>query len=193
MVNNSGNPNDATNQSAEHSAQDELASSQEQLVLEPVPVKIYQTDDRLTVAAPMPGLEPQDIEVEVTPDEHLILHGRVRGFLKGIKTLVVDEWTVGGYHRELKLTSPVDGPMANVTYGNGVLVVVLPRTQTTRPATLHMQEIAPDTGRRAGNAGHPPHPITTQERAQAVKREEEQHGGPIGHPFFGIDDQPPRA
>ncbi len=150
---------------------------------------MYETDERLTIAAPMPGLEPEDIEVEVTPDDRLILHGRVRGFLKGVKTLVLDEWTVGGYHRELKLTSPVDASLANVTYGNGVLVVVLPKANETRPARLRMQEIAPDTGQRVGNAGHPPHPVTTEEHARAIEREEEQHGGPAGHPIFGLDDQ----
>jgi len=172
---------------------DAAARSQEQLVQEPVPVKVYETDERLTIAAPMPGLEPDDIEVEVTPDDHLILHGRVRGFLKGIKTLVVDEWTVGGYHRELKLTSPVDAALANVTYGNGVLVVVLPKAGETRPARLRLQEIAPDTGQRVGSAGHPPHPVTTEEHARAIEREEEQHGGPIGHPIFGFDELEPQG
>lgn len=180
-------PADATGREVEAARQ-----SQEQLMLEPVPVKIYQSDDRLTVAAPMPGLEPQDIEVEVTPDDHLILHGRLRGFLKGIKTLVLDEWTVGGYHRELKLTSAVDATMANVTYGNGVVVVVLPISQQTRPARLRLQEVAPDTGQRVGNAGRPPRPVTTQEHAEAIRRKQERHGGPIGNESVQLEEEAQR-
>ncbi len=36
---------------------------------QPVPVKMYRSEDRLTVAAPMPGMEPEDILVEVTADD----------------------------------------------------------------------------------------------------------------------------
>jgi HSP20 family protein len=162
------------------------AESQEQLVLEPVPVKMYQSDDRLTVAAPMPGLDPGDIVVEVTGNGQLILHGRVRGFLKGIKQLLLDEWTVGGYHRELPLPIPVDGAMANVTYGNGVLVVAMPLSQQMCPAKLTLTTVAPDTGQRVGNAGRPPRAATNAEHGKAIGRKEEQHGGPVGHDIYGI-------
>lgn len=47
-----------------------------------LPVKMYRTPDRITVAAPMPGLLPQDIEVQVREDSCLVLHGSARGALK---------------------------------------------------------------------------------------------------------------
>jgi HSP20 family protein len=121
------------------------------------------------VAAPMPGMLPEDIVVEVTADGRLILHGRMRGLLKGVKEVMLDEWTVGGYHRELKLTNPVDCPLANVTYGNGVLVVALPICHEMRPGKLTLETVAPDTGQRVGGAGHPPHQVTAEE-----------HGGDAG-------------
>jgi HSP20 family protein len=46
---------------------------QEQAPLQNLPVKVYRTHDHLTVAAPMPGLEPEDILVEVTENGQLIL------------------------------------------------------------------------------------------------------------------------
>jgi HSP20 family protein len=68
-----------------------------------IPVKMYRTYDRLIVAAPMPGLEPENIVVEVAEDGHLMLHGDLRSMLKDVKELLVDEWSVGAYHRELDL------------------------------------------------------------------------------------------
>ena len=50
-----------------------------------VPVKTYASDDRVTVAAPMPGLRPEDIFVEVSPGNQLVLHGDARGALKGLR------------------------------------------------------------------------------------------------------------
>jgi HSP20 family protein len=128
---------------------------QEQAGVQQIPVKMYRSTDRLMVAAPMPGLEPGDISVEVTADGYLVLHGELRGALKGLKDLLLDEWNVGDYHRVLQLSEGVNGELANVTYGNGVLVVALPVDSQTRPATLRLEEVSPTRGSRVGNAGHP--------------------------------------
>jgi len=108
-----------------------------------VPVKVYRSLDLLTVAAPMAGLGAEDITVEVTGDGRLVLDGRLcpvpkleHGPLEGTKDVLINEWIVGPYHRELTLDVPVNGPSATVTYGNGVLVVALPVAETTRPARL---------------------------------------------------------
>jgi HSP20 family protein len=129
---------------------------QEQVKIQQIPVKMYRTSDRLMVAAPMPGLQPDDILVEVTAGGHLIMRGRLRGVLKDVKELLLDEWSVGSYYRDLPLPAGVDGEHANVSYGNGVLVVALPLVNRTRPAELTLTTVAPSRGERAGNAGHPP-------------------------------------
>ncbi len=118
----------------------------EEVEVQQIPVKVYRTADRLTVAAPMPGLGPEDITVEVTADGYLVLTGRLRGALKGEKELLADEWSVGPYHRNLALPAPVDGTAATATHGNGVLVVVLPIASATRPATLRLERTGPGRG-----------------------------------------------
>ncbi len=129
---------------------------QEQLKQQHVPVKVYRTNERLMIAAPMPGLEPEDIVVEVTTGGCLVLHGDVRGMLKEVKELLLDEWSAGAYHRELDLVAPVNAECANVTYGNGILTVTLPISKQTLPARLLLERITPTHGERKGNAGHPP-------------------------------------
>jgi len=129
---------------------------QEQLKQQHVPVKVYRTDERLMVAAPLPGLEPENIVVEVTADNCLIIHGDVRAMLKEVKELLLDEWSAGIYHRELTLATPVNAACANVTYGNGVLMVTLPISEQTLPARLMLERVTPTHGERKGNAGHPP-------------------------------------
>lgn len=102
--------------------------------LQPIPLKAYQSADRLTVAAPMAGMEPEGIHIEITDDGRLLLDGEVRGVLKDVKTLLIDEWSVGAYYRDLILPVPVNGSQAVATYGNGVLVVTLPLAEKTTPA-----------------------------------------------------------
>ena len=133
----------------------------EQLKYQHIPVKVYRTGERLMVAAPMAGLEPENIMVEVTADGRLVLHGDVRGMLKEVKELLLDEWSVGVYHREFALPVPVNATCANITYGNGVLMVALPISQLTLPARLTLERLAPTHGERKGNAGHPPTCVET--------------------------------
>lgn len=163
-----------------------------------VPVKLYRTTDRIVVAAPMPGLQPDDVTVEVTADDRLVLHGERRGVLKEevfevqgadvreghppvqpsdpdaprerwleSKVVLLDEWDVGGYHRELDLPVAVDGPLGTATYGNGVLVVALPVAERTLPARLSLETVAPGRGQRVGSAGHPIQPLSTEEHRAA--------------------------
>lgn len=129
-----------------------------------VPVKVYRALDMLTVAAPMAGLGPEDITVEVTASGRLLIDGRLRPEPKvdGVelgpgKEILLDEWTIFPYHREIVLDAAVDGPAATVTYGNGVVVVALPVTVRTRPARLTLDPIGPTRGERAGDPQHPAH------------------------------------
>ncbi len=129
---------------------------QEQEKMQSMPIKMYRTTDRLMVATPMPGLEPEDIVVEVRQDGRLMIHGDLRGMLKDVKELLVDEWSVGHYHRELELPNAVDGEHANVNYGNGVLVVTLPISNHVTPALLTLAKTGVARGERVGNVGHAP-------------------------------------
>jgi HSP20 family protein len=143
-----------------------------------VPVNVYRTEDRLTVAMPMPGMvSNEDIAVEVTADNRLIIHGVSRGALRDDKEVVLEEWSVGPCHRELNLPSSVDGELATVTYGNGVLVIALPIAERVRPARLSLEAVAPFRGERVGSAGHPIKPLTTSEHLAAQAALQAEHAG----------------
>ncbi|MEO7019506.1 MAG: Hsp20/alpha crystallin family protein [Ktedonobacteraceae bacterium] len=108
----------------------------ERAKVQQIPLKVYRAIDRLTIAAPMAGIEPSDILVEVTGDGRLRLDGKVRAVLKDVKELLVDEWSSGAYYRDYLLPDSVDGSQATATYGNGVLVVTFPITTSTVAARL---------------------------------------------------------
>ncbi len=108
----------------------------EKAKIQQVPLKVYRTADRLTVAAPMAGMEPTNLTIEITDDGRLLLDGEVRGLLKDVKELLLDEWSVGAYYRDYTLPVSVDGSQAMATYGNGVLVVTFPISERLVPARL---------------------------------------------------------
>src|SRR2546421_11297858 len=99
---------------------------QEQMKQQHIPVKVYRTAERLMIAAPLAGLEPENMLVEVTHDGRLILHGAQRAMLTEVQELLVDEWSVGVYHRELPLPVPVNAVCASLTDRTGALRGALP-------------------------------------------------------------------
>jgi HSP20 family protein len=136
-----------------------------------VPVRVYQSSDRLMVAAPLPGLEPQDIAVRVT-GETLLIHGDVRGVRQEERDLLAAEWTIGPYHRELRLPQPVNGAQANATYGNGVLVLVLPKMEAGGAAVeaeFRLQVLDAPRGQRVGHHGHDLSPTTTEDHRRQTE------------------------
>lgn len=135
-----------------------MATTQQSRHMQSVPVKIYRTPLRVMAAVPMPGLEPADISVEIVPSPALVIRGRQRGELKGIKDELLNEWSAGDYERMVRLPAAVDGEMANVTYGNGVLVVALPVASHTRPAHITLAALSATRGLHAGNMGRPIRP-----------------------------------
>lgn len=122
------------------------------------PAKVYRTPLRIMAAVPMPGLEPADIIVEIGPTAQLIVRGQRRGELKGLKVELLNEWGVGDYYRKVALPAPVNGALANVTYGNGVLVVALPIAARTKTARITLAAQSPTHGMRAGHMGKPIRP-----------------------------------
>jgi HSP20 family molecular chaperone IbpA len=123
-----------------------------------IPVKVYRGDDRVTIAAPMPGMEPSGIVVTVMAEHHIALDGKRGGLYPGETESLMDEWNPGPYHRDLELPVAVDGPRANVTYNNGVLVVSLPIVEVTREARLTLSQLSATQGERFGESGHPNDP-----------------------------------
>jgi HSP20 family molecular chaperone IbpA len=60
-----------------------------------IPANVYRAGGRIMISAPMPGLEPQDIAVDIDERRKVVLHGDLRGALKDGSDVIADEWTPG--------------------------------------------------------------------------------------------------
>jgi HSP20 family protein len=142
------------------------------------PVRVYEIEDRVMVAAPLPGLEPGDIEVSVD-GTRVIVSGDERGPNQHERPVTVAEWTIGPYRRELTLATPVSGALANATYDNGVLVLALPKASTrvpAIPATFRLGPVErPTHGERIGHSGSSVAPLSDAEHRR--QRHASRRGG----------------
>ncbi len=124
----------------------------------PLPINVYQEGDRLMIAAPMPGMEPQDIHVTLE-GTRLVIHAGLRGpGQQRDKSFVLQEWTSGPYERTIQLPQQVDGSRANATYDNGILVLMFPLNTHAVSAHLHMIKVGTAKGQLVGQRGHHPRP-----------------------------------
>jgi hypothetical protein len=117
------------------------------------------------VAAPLPGLEPQDISITVS-GSRVTIHGHLRGPQQDERYLHAAEWQVGPYHRELELPHPVDAARTNATYGNGVLVLVCPKASPNEPPgemSFALTAVEPTRGTHVGHTGHAMQESSTEE------------------------------
>jgi HSP20 family protein len=116
-----------------------------------IPVNLYANERELMVVAPMPGVTAEDISVDVTDDGRLTLRARMHGEGQERIEYILREWSYGPYERTIDLPFGVDPSRANLSFGNGVLAIALPRAERTAPAML---AVAPSGHARGMTAGH---------------------------------------
>jgi HSP20 family protein len=135
-----------------------------------VPVRIYESGNHLMLAAPMPGLQPQDISISIA-DHTISIRGEERGPRQDNLELLMAEWNIGPYFREIALDQAVNGDLTHATYGNGVLVLAMPKARDGRgvDAEFTLEAISAARGERVGHTGSAIHPAGAGEREARKK------------------------
>jgi HSP20 family protein len=118
-----------------------------------IPVNLFQNDRELMVVAPMPGVSPEDISIDVTDDGHLTLRATQRGEGQERIDYLVREWSYGPYERTIDLPCAVDAMRANLTYGNGVLSITFPKAGAMSAGRVLVERTGHARGVAAGHRG----------------------------------------
>jgi HSP20 family protein len=96
-------------------------------------VEVVDRDKEIRVTAELPGLLEKDIEIQVE-DDVLTLRGEKRSEFND-EDRRYSECYYGRFERRVALPTEVDEDRANATFRNGVLTVVLPKTERARQHT----------------------------------------------------------
>lgn len=118
-----------------------------------IPVNMYENERELLIVAPMPGVAAEDISVDVTADGGLTLRAKMHGEGQERIGYLLREWSYGPYERTIELPCCVDASRANLSFGNGVLSVSLPKTAETMVASLGVEPSGHARGVTAGHVG----------------------------------------
>ncbi|MGH2365240.1 MAG: Hsp20/alpha crystallin family protein [Chloroflexota bacterium] len=102
------------------------------------PVDVYQTAEELVVQVAVPGLKPDDLQVQVLRGLLTVRGASHRPESQGGEYLR-QELTYGAFERTLALPFAVQAEEAVARFENGLLTIRLPRAEEARPRQIAIQ------------------------------------------------------
>jgi HSP20 family protein len=99
---------------------------------------IYETPNELKVVLEMPGIEKDNVEINLE-DDMLRVQGRLNlSKYSGLQPLYT-EYNVGHYARSFRLSSRIDQSKIAAEMKNGVLSLTLPKAEEAKPRTIRVK------------------------------------------------------
>src|SRR3989337_4502363 len=99
-------------------------------------VDMVETDKEIIATAEMPGLEKEDIKINVTEDRLEISAETKQEEKKEEEGYIYRERRSGSYYRAISLPSPVDPDNSKATHKNGILEIKMPKTEIKKKTPL---------------------------------------------------------
>jgi HSP20 family protein len=112
--------------------------AEQEIVWKPA-VEVSEKDGTLTILAALAGVDPKDIQVELTPEDLVIRaetqhrHSEVEGQVHHC------EFLAGRVFRSVHFPKPVDVTKSKAEYRNGLLTVTAPLVSTANARKLDIQ------------------------------------------------------
>ena len=103
-------------------------------------IDLYQTDDYVVVKAVLPGIRPEDVQINV-PGDTTAPVVTIRGEVKQEDEQKDRAWHIrehrwGSFERSVALPVGVISDKANAEFENGVLTITLPKSEEDKPKSI---------------------------------------------------------
>ena len=99
-------------------------------------IDVYDSKDNVMVKADIPGMSKDEIDVSVRNDTLMIKGEKKHEKETNEKDYVKTERFYGAFNRALRLPSEVDASRVEATYKNGVLELILPKKEESKPKQI---------------------------------------------------------
>jgi len=102
------------------------------------PADIYETRANIVVVAEMPGVAPDGVDITLER-RVLTIRGRNAGYEHTGYQRVYNEYADGDYERVFTLSENIDRDRIEATLKDGVLHLVLPKSETAKPRKIELK------------------------------------------------------
>ena len=102
-------------------------------------VDILETPEAITVLADMPGVSRDRLTIDLH-DNLLTLSGRQEQPGIGEASPLITEFRSGTWHRQFTISNAIDSGKIEATLANGVLRLVLPKAESSKPRQIPIKQ-----------------------------------------------------
>jgi len=97
-------------------------------------INLYEEGDNIEIRAVLPGVESKDIDIQLTQDS-IVIAGERKSDLKD-KPYIRKERDFGEFKKSVKLPYNVDREKINASLKDGILKIVLTKSEDARPKKI---------------------------------------------------------
>jgi len=102
-------------------------------------IDMYQTDDNVIIKATIPGISPDDLDIQITGDT-LTLRGEIKHEEEAENAKYhIREHHYQSFSRSLTLPVQVVADQANAEIKNGILTLTLPKAEEVKPKVISVK------------------------------------------------------
>lgn len=101
-----------------------------------VPLDVHQDDDNVTVVAHLPGVKPEEVDITVEGDTLTISGDTTQKVEEQKGQALLREIRRGRFVRTLTLPGGLEADKAKATFEDGVLTLVIPKAEQTKPRQI---------------------------------------------------------
>ncbi len=102
-------------------------------------IDAYQTEDSIVIKAPIAGVSPEDVNVQITDDLVTIKGERREETQEKRENYFVQECYWGSFTRSYVLPTSVDADAADARLQNGILTIKVPKLTKAKARTLQIK------------------------------------------------------
>ncbi len=97
-------------------------------------IEFMTTEDAFTLRVQLPGVNAENVEVQVSQDTIAISGDRTQPETKGLRS----EFRYGKFRRVISLPAAVQNDQVKAEFEDGILTLTLPRLQAVKPAIVKL-------------------------------------------------------
>ena len=101
-----------------------------------IPLNIREEDDVFVITALIPGLETEDVQIEVL-ENRVAIFGEFTS--QDELEYLREEIPTGKFRRIVKMSTKLDAGKAEASLTNGILTLSVPKVEEARPKTIQIQ------------------------------------------------------
>jgi HSP20 family protein len=99
------------------------------------PVDVKEDDDKFTITAILPGLIPDEIDIQIQ-DKNVSLKGEFKNTFEEESTYIIRERPSGKFNRTVTLPDMLNASKAEAKMENGVLSLNIPKSDEAKPKSI---------------------------------------------------------